>query len=147
MTVKEARKLTGWTQQRLSDELRIPKRTIEDWEGERRKCPEWVERLVVREILRKAKVTHVKAMTLYYVQTNSNPFVLADDGENRYTITSEDMLIPRIDLEADELHAAAAEILGNIWQVGESDGWDKTSATVEELLEGNTVLATLDTEI
>lgn len=56
MTIKDARKLAGWTQQRLSDELRIPKRTIEDWEGQKRKCPEWAERLIVREILRNVKV-------------------------------------------------------------------------------------------
>jgi len=53
VNVKEARKLAGWTQQRLSDELKIPKRTIEDWEGERRKCPEWAELLIVQEILRR----------------------------------------------------------------------------------------------
>lgn len=144
MTIKDARKLAGWTQQKLSDELRIPKRTIEDWEGRKRKCPEWAERLIVREILRKAKVTHVKAMTLYYVQTNGNPFVLADDGENRYTITSEDMLIS---MSSADPEADAAEILGNIWQVGEDNGWDVTDATVDELIDAGTVLATLDTEI
>lgn len=53
MTVKEARKQAGWTQQQLSDELKIPKRTIEDWEGQRRKCPEWAEQLIVQEILRR----------------------------------------------------------------------------------------------
>ncbi|MCR5484326.1 MAG: helix-turn-helix domain-containing protein [Clostridiales bacterium] len=53
MTVKEARTLAGWTQQRLSDELNIPKRTIENWEGEKRKCPEWAEQLIVQEILRR----------------------------------------------------------------------------------------------
>ena len=53
MTIKEARTLAGWTQQRLSDELNIPKRTIENREGEKRKCPEWAERLIVQEILRR----------------------------------------------------------------------------------------------
>lgn len=57
MTIKEARKLAGWTQQQLSDELKIPKRNIEDWERGAAKTPVWAERLIVQEILRKAKVT------------------------------------------------------------------------------------------
>ena len=51
MTIKEARKQVGLTQQALSDWLGIPKRTIEDWEGGKRKCPEWCEKLVVEMIL------------------------------------------------------------------------------------------------
>lgn len=45
--IKEARKLYGLTQQRLSELLDIPKRTIEDWEGERRECPSYVENLIL----------------------------------------------------------------------------------------------------
>lgn len=51
MAIKEARKSVGLTQQGLSDWLDIPKRTIEDWEAERRKCPPWCERLIVEKIL------------------------------------------------------------------------------------------------
>lgn len=38
MTIKEARKAVGLTQQALSDWLVIPKRTIEEWEADRRHC-------------------------------------------------------------------------------------------------------------
>lgn len=38
MTIKEARKAAGLTQQALSDWLGIPKRTIENWEGGQRSC-------------------------------------------------------------------------------------------------------------
>lgn len=51
MTIKEARKSAGLTQQALSDLLGIPKRTIENWEGGKRNCPEWCERLIVEKIL------------------------------------------------------------------------------------------------
>lgn len=51
MTIKEARKSVGLTQQALSDWLGIPKRTIEDWEAERRNCPEWCKNLIIEKIL------------------------------------------------------------------------------------------------
>lgn len=50
--IKEARKAAGLTQQQMSDEMGIPKRTIQDWERGARKCPEWTERLVVAELYR-----------------------------------------------------------------------------------------------
>ena len=46
MTVKELRKLSGMTQKAFSEYFGIPKRTIEDWEGERRKCPEYLLNLM-----------------------------------------------------------------------------------------------------
>lgn len=30
--IKEARLVLGWSQQKMSDELEIPKRTFQDWE-------------------------------------------------------------------------------------------------------------------
>ena len=50
MTLKEARLAAGLTQQAMSDQLEIPKRTIEEWEAGRRKCPSYVERLVLKEL-------------------------------------------------------------------------------------------------
>ncbi len=50
MTIKEARTQAGLTQQALSDMLGIPKRNIENWEGGKRKCPEWCEQLIVEKI-------------------------------------------------------------------------------------------------
>ncbi len=48
--IREARLAAGLTQQKMSDDMQIPKRTIEDWEAGRRKCPAYVERMVLREL-------------------------------------------------------------------------------------------------
>lgn len=50
MTLKEARLAAGLTQQQMSDIMEIPKRTIQDWEAGKRKCPPYVERLVLKEL-------------------------------------------------------------------------------------------------
>lgn len=46
-TIKEARIQHGLTQAQLSSITDIPKRTIENWEAGQRKCPDYVERMVV----------------------------------------------------------------------------------------------------
>ncbi len=50
MTIREARKAAGLTQQGLSDWLGIPKRTIENWEGGQRNCPDWCEAILIKII-------------------------------------------------------------------------------------------------
>lgn len=45
--IRQARIQHGLTQQQLADLTGIPKRTIENWEGGQRKCPEYVERMVL----------------------------------------------------------------------------------------------------
>ncbi len=50
MSIREERLNAGLTQQGMSDLLEIPKRTIEDWEAGRRKCPPYVERLIIKEL-------------------------------------------------------------------------------------------------
>lgn len=52
MTIKEARLAAGLTQQKMSDIMGIPKRTIENWETGQRTPSEWIERLVVDELER-----------------------------------------------------------------------------------------------
>lgn len=42
MTFKELRKLTGMTQKAYSEYFGIPKRTIEDWETEKRNCSDYL---------------------------------------------------------------------------------------------------------
>ena len=54
-TIKEAREVTGMTQKEMSERLKIPQRTIEDWERGTRKPPEWAETLIVKELERIAK--------------------------------------------------------------------------------------------
>ena len=52
MTIREARLEAGLTQQAMSDLMEIPKRTIENWEGGKRECPVWAEKLIVAELIR-----------------------------------------------------------------------------------------------
>jgi transcriptional regulator with XRE-family HTH domain len=47
MTIKEARIQHGLTQTQLSQITGIPFRTIQNWEGGQRKCPDYVEKMVL----------------------------------------------------------------------------------------------------
>ncbi|MFR5876873.1 MAG: helix-turn-helix domain-containing protein [Eubacterium sp.] len=51
MTIKEARTSIGLTQQGVTDWIGIPRRTLQDWEAGKRKCPDWCEKLVVEKLL------------------------------------------------------------------------------------------------
>lgn len=46
MKIKELRKKTGLTQARFAELLNIPKRSIENWEGEKNKPPEYLVKLI-----------------------------------------------------------------------------------------------------
>lgn len=46
MKIKELRIRYGLTQKQLSEITGIPERTIQNWEGGQRKCPEYVENMV-----------------------------------------------------------------------------------------------------
>lgn len=50
--LKEAREKAGISKTEMARKLEIPIRTIEDWEAGRRKPPEYVKRLVIRELKR-----------------------------------------------------------------------------------------------
>lgn len=50
MTIRELRISTGMTQQQFSDYLHIPKRNIENWEGNQRKCPEYLVELIAYKL-------------------------------------------------------------------------------------------------
>lgn len=50
--IKEARLALSWSQQKMSDELEIPKRTIQDWETGKRTPPIYVEKLVIEKLER-----------------------------------------------------------------------------------------------
>ena len=55
MTVKELRSLTGLTQAKFSEKYHIPKRTIEDWESDKRTPPEYVIELLEYRITNELK--------------------------------------------------------------------------------------------
>ena len=46
MNIKELRAVAEFTQLQLSEYLKIPKRTIENWESGSRKCPEYLLELI-----------------------------------------------------------------------------------------------------
>ena len=48
--LKAARKAVGLTQQSMADQMLIPKRTIQDWEGGLRTPPPYVQRFVLNEL-------------------------------------------------------------------------------------------------
>ena len=48
--LKQARTEASITQQGMADLMLIPKRTIEDWEANRRTPPQYVQRFVLNEL-------------------------------------------------------------------------------------------------
>lgn len=61
MEVKELRMLSGLSQKAFSDKYKIPKRSIENWEGGKRTPPEYVisllERVVREDIEKNRRIT------------------------------------------------------------------------------------------
>ena len=55
MNIEEARTARGMSRKDVSRKLGIPYRSLENWEKGLSKCPDYVERLVVAEILRGGK--------------------------------------------------------------------------------------------
>lgn len=58
--IKEMRQKYGLTQKRFSEITGIPKRTVEDWENEKRHPPEWLPKMI-----------------LCYLEVNENTFDLS----------------------------------------------------------------------
>lgn len=56
MTIKELRTACGMTQKAFAEYLKIPKRTIEDWENERRTPPEYIVELIEYKLRHEKKV-------------------------------------------------------------------------------------------
>lgn len=60
MTIKSLRAAAGMTQQAMSDYFGIPKRTIEDWEYEKRKCPEYLAALIEYKLIKENLIQNKK---------------------------------------------------------------------------------------
>lgn len=82
MTVKELRLSTGMTQQEFADYFCIPKRTIEDWEGNRRTPPEYVVQLIKYKI--EKEDMFMKTVTIYKI-TSTQAYSMKETGE-RYSL-------------------------------------------------------------
>ena len=61
--IKSLRAASGMTQKAFSEYFGIPKRTIEDWEGERRKCPPYLFDLM------RYKLVHENKIDPQYIET------------------------------------------------------------------------------
>lgn len=48
--IKDKRIALGLTQQQLSDITGVPFRTIQNWEGGQRKCPDYVEKMILDKL-------------------------------------------------------------------------------------------------
>ena len=60
MTIKEMRERAEMTQQEFSNFFKIPKRSIEDWEAGRRKCPEYVNELIKYKLIKESIIMNNK---------------------------------------------------------------------------------------
>lgn len=56
MNVKELRTAAGMTQKAFSEYFGIPKRNIEEWEGERRKCSDYLLDLMQYKLVKEGIV-------------------------------------------------------------------------------------------
>lgn len=65
--IKAAREAAGLTQAEVYEVLRIPMRTLQDWENERRTPPEWAELLIIEKL---EQIKEKKTMT-YEVQVST----------------------------------------------------------------------------
>lgn len=57
MTIKEIRSLTGLSQAAFSEKYNIPKRSIENWEGEKRTPPVYLVELLERAVKEDFKIS------------------------------------------------------------------------------------------
>ena len=57
MTIKELREASGMTQKSFSEFFGIPKRTIENWEGGKRECPEYLLDLIEYKLKNEGIIT------------------------------------------------------------------------------------------
>lgn len=66
--------MSGMTQQEFADYFEIPKRTIENWEGGQRKCPEYLKKLMEYKLIK-------EGYTLKLVEYNEGKKkILAEGG-------------------------------------------------------------------
>ena len=56
MTVKELRLLSDMTQKQFAEYFGIPKRTIENWEGQVNKCPQYLLNLMLYRLEHEGKL-------------------------------------------------------------------------------------------
>lgn len=55
-TIKELRTMSGMTQKEFAEYFGIPKRNIENWEGSKSKCPEYLIALIEYKLIKEGKI-------------------------------------------------------------------------------------------
>ena len=80
MNIKEMRKLLGLTQAAFSEKYKIPKRTIEDWESERRTPPVYVLYLLERVVT--DDYNKANELEKYAIESTSNYVMQLDEELN-----------------------------------------------------------------
>lgn len=65
MTIREMRKQTGLSQAKFGELLNIPHRTLQDWEYDKSRCPEYVTELIEYKLKNeKTNLTSTKKCTI-----------------------------------------------------------------------------------
>lgn len=86
--LKKSRQEAGLTQATMSKELQIPKRTIEDWEGEKSKPPIYLQKLILKEVGKLKKRDEVVKFTVEELQLISKALRRAEiDYQNEISLT------------------------------------------------------------
>lgn len=100
MTIKEIREKAGLSRAAFSRKYNIPVRTLEDWESEKRKCPEYLiellDRAVTEDVVTNFECYDPKILTeigrlyrkllLVLNKQGKNPYPLADAFPTKYFI-------------------------------------------------------------
>ena len=60
MTINELRKASGMTQKSFSEYFGCSKRAVEEWEGGRRKCPDYLLHLMEYKLKHEGLLNHSK---------------------------------------------------------------------------------------
>lgn len=56
MTIKELRTASGMTQKQFAEYFGIPHRTLQNWEGGQRACPEYLLKLMTYKLKKENKI-------------------------------------------------------------------------------------------
>lgn len=72
MILRELRLKAGLTQAEMSSLFEIPKRTIENWEAGKNKCPAYVEKLIAEKLEDMIMNTNIIGVKGYYVNVKSS---------------------------------------------------------------------------
>ena len=81
MNIKELRAASGMTQQQFSQYFNIPKRTIENWEGEIRQCPEYLLELIEYKLKNEGHISGTKFSTIEMLELRNQGMNISEIAE------------------------------------------------------------------